>query len=510
MASAGIQPPYFPIIFVPGYAATETVVEEVVASPYMGFNQGSTKIRQRWTGAIEPHVFESPLVRLHKDWQYGDAYRHGAEIAGAPVPARTVFIYRYYDEASRQLGTGERHEIEKYARSLGEFALRIRDQVCGGDPEARRIFRVYLVAHSMGGLICRCLLQNPSIGPPEARSLVDKVFTYSTPHNGIDLNILGNVPGFSWFNESDTFNRERMAEYLDLPRGEDRVDSLNGRFDPERFFCLVGTAYRDYAEAAGLVRRLVGPMSDGLVRIENATVRNAPRAFVHRSHGGDFGIVNSEEGYQNLVRFLFGDARADGVLRIHAITLPPVVQRAKDRGRSVRASYHFEVVVRVRGAAWDLHRRTVAEASAIFRTYDDLFPREEAKAARDAHLFSAFLCDRCRVPERRATLGFSVDLGVLVPEYEIDGALWLDDYHEGGYLFREKFNFEMCAPAKGRPWVLRYGLDSVTPNRTSRRLDGPAAGAAGTALFYLPVRRRTRPGIDGTLELRIRPWNVAG
>jgi hypothetical protein len=28
---------------------------------------------------------------------------------------------------------------------------------------------------------------------------------------------------------------------------------------------------------------------------------------VHRSHGGRYGIVNSEEGYQNLQRFLFGD-----------------------------------------------------------------------------------------------------------------------------------------------------------------------------------------------------------
>jgi hypothetical protein len=42
------------------------------------------------------------------------------------------------------------------------------------------------------------------------------------------------------------------------------------------------------------------------VRIEHAYVRGAPRAFVHRSHSGRYGEVNSEEGYQNLCRFLFG------------------------------------------------------------------------------------------------------------------------------------------------------------------------------------------------------------
>src|SRR5262249_7953656 len=154
----------------------------------------------------------------------------------------------------------------------------------GQDAAARRAFRLYLVAHSMGGLICRCLIQNPRVGSAEARALVDKVFTYATPHNGIDLNIIGNVPGFVSFNDADTFNRARMAAYLDLPGDADRVDSLNGRFDPDRFFCLVGSDYRDYAESSALARRLVGAMSDGLVRIENATIRGAPRAFVYRSH----------------------------------------------------------------------------------------------------------------------------------------------------------------------------------------------------------------------------------
>ncbi|MDQ0846176.1 triacylglycerol esterase/lipase EstA (alpha/beta hydrolase family) [Streptomyces sp. V1I6] len=45
---------------------------------------------------------------------------------------------------------------------------------------------VHLVAHSMGGLICRCLLQKvlPDAGRDPA-DCVDKVFTYGSPHGGI-------------------------------------------------------------------------------------------------------------------------------------------------------------------------------------------------------------------------------------------------------------------------------------------------------------------------------------
>ena len=55
-----------------GYAGSQSEVEETVATPYMGFNLGSTKIRQRWTGDIERLIFESPLVRLMRDYDYRD------------------------------------------------------------------------------------------------------------------------------------------------------------------------------------------------------------------------------------------------------------------------------------------------------------------------------------------------------------------------------------------------------------------------------------------------------
>ena len=89
------------------------------------------------------------------------------------------------------------------------------------------------------------------------------------------------------------------------------------------------------------------------MRIENATTHGpgadgnevtSPRAFVHRSHSGHYGIVNSEEGYQNLTRFLFGALRVDGILDVDDITLPVEVQKAQDEGKKVSASYQFEIV----------------------------------------------------------------------------------------------------------------------------------------------------------------------
>ncbi|HEX5665892.1 MAG TPA: hypothetical protein VFX71_03570, partial [Hyphomicrobium sp.] len=339
--------PYYPIIYIRGYAMTQSAVEDTVADPYMGFNIGSTKMRQLFTQETVRHIFESPLVRLMKEEEYVDIFEHGSEMAeGKRPPDRAIWIYRYYEPVSKSLGTGERPEIEDYAEGLKKLIDNLETRYCTKkgalDPKLKENFRVYLVAHSMGGLICRCLLQK--VSPGDAR--VDKVFTYATPHGGIDLRHLGNVPDFLRINNSENFNEKRMREYLDLPDKTVPVQSLGGKFPPERFFSLIGTNHRDYSMA----KWAIGPMSDGLVQIKNAYVENSPRAFVHRSHSGHYGIVNSEEGYQNLRRFFFGNVRLDAFLDIQEITLPANVELKKKEGKKVHAPYHVEVIGRVRGA----------------------------------------------------------------------------------------------------------------------------------------------------------------
>src|SRR5688500_15240246 len=143
------DPPFHPIIYVRGYAGSQDEIEETVATPYMGFNEGATKLRQRWDGAIVRHVFESPLVRLMKDFDYRDVSSQGSELLNEPLPPRSVVIYRYYEQVSKDLGEGRRLEIEDYARGLDDLIARLRTQVCAFTGQSAASFRAYLVAHSM-------------------------------------------------------------------------------------------------------------------------------------------------------------------------------------------------------------------------------------------------------------------------------------------------------------------------------------------------------------------------
>ena len=193
------------------------------------------------------------------------------------IEPRSIIIYRYYDEAAPLFGIAQDTNIETFAEGLSRLILRVKDKVCSNpdlsfDPDD---FRCYLVAHSMGGLICRAFLQNPKLGSDAARQCVDKVFTYGTPHNGIDF--LGlKIP--SWMGAADinTFSPSYMANYLDinnLYKKTDRADWLReSDFPIERFFCMIGTNRADYDVALGLSSAFSGPGSDGLVKQENASV----------------------------------------------------------------------------------------------------------------------------------------------------------------------------------------------------------------------------------------------
>jgi len=531
--------PYHPIVYVRGFAATQGEIEETVADPYMGFNVGSTKSRMAWTGELRRSFFESPIVRLMSDEKYDDVFVEGEDLVMGEhpkhaIPYQSIVIYRYYDEASKDFGTGETQPIEHFAQGLSKLILRLRERICANPKNAvtPENFRVYLVAHSMGGLICRAFLQNPRLGDKDARNAVDKVFTYATPHNGIDMRIVRNVPGWLTFGDINNFNRKRMAEYLNVPAGDD-VSVVEG-FPPERIFNLVGTNPRDYLVAGGLSSWAAGDSSDGLVRLENATTHgpgagggdiSSPRAFVHRSHSGHYGIVNSEEGYQNLTRFLFGKLRVDGILDVDDISLPLEVHKAMDAGKSIKASYQFEIAVSIRGCHWQMTRREVRECSAIFRTYDDLFPgRSRTHRAPDRrkspHLFSVFL-DPEKSVKASGSVSFALDLKVLVPDYVIDGLLWMNRHFEGGYVLREQIIVEAFPdPQAEGGWRIKYGFQEVNPGRPGKLAAthglatiagsqdevGESASFTGVG-FEIPLEQSTRPGFKGRLRIEARDWS---
>jgi hypothetical protein len=522
------QHPFHPIIYVRGFAGTQGEVEDTVADPYMGFNIGSTKARQLWTGEMKKFFFESPLVRLMGDYKYEDVYMDGIDQVVDPaatrdIPYQSVIIYRYYETASKDIGEGRLPEMEDYAKGLSDLIENLRDKVCAvkSNGVTPRDFKVYLVAHSMGGLVCRAFLQNKKLGTAAARAAVDKVFTYGTPHNGIDLKLIGNMPNWYSFHNNNDFNRKRMAGYLGLGTAytgkKDKDDvSIVQNFDPDRIFNLVGTNARDYAVAGGAARFLAGDSSDGLVRCANATTHgkwegkevSSPRAFAFLSHSGHFGMVNSETGFQNLTRFFFGNVRVDGKLMIDELSLPPKVAKKLAGGKKIRASYHFETIVSVRGKQWEMHRRVMNENSAVFRKYDELIDPATGKPdpKQAPHLFSLFLDGRQRLNNRRESLGFAVDIRVVVPDYEVDGFLFLDDHFEGGYLFRDRIYFEATPPATDKDeWKLKYGYESDSSG------DMPHAAVMKTSdegmICEIPIEQPNPPGIKATLKITARSWN---
>lgn len=530
-----------PIIYVRGYAMSPSEIEDTVADPYMGFNVGSCKVRQLWDGKVKKYFFESPIVRLMKPpYSYDDVYEDGIDqvaddaAASDVVAYRSIVIYRYYEPSTEDLGNGLKPDMKRFAKGLSDLIIRLKkrmypkgraitpEEIAAGKPVSPDDFRVHLVAHSMGGLVCRAFLQNPDLDKANAREMVDKVFTYATPHNGIDILGIGNVPEWLTLYGINTFNRDEIAKLLNLKkrdRGDKGEVNFVTGFDPSRIFNLVGTNPGDYKAARGISSLAVGDASDGLVRIDNATTRswsqnrivNSPQAFVHRSHSGYYGIVNSEEGFQNLVRFLYGDIRADGWLDIDELTLPPILQARYEDGDEVRASYLFEVVVSVRGKQWQLHRRLVNEHSAIFRKYDDLFPKTGSKKNSPRNpdreqsplLFNVFLDRDQRADTARKSLAFAVDLCIRVPEYTIDGFLFLKDHFEGAYLFRDLLTIEAIYEDQDS-WKIEYRFANQgnTPN------PGVITEDTDDVLsIEIPIEQAKPPGVKARLRIETRLWN---
>lgn len=399
-----------PVVYVRGFAGGTSGINSQVDDPFYGFNAGSTHVRVGGDGDPTFYQFEGPLLRLMMDEDYrllvhGDQQAYLLSHEDKTVPSSSIWIHRFYDAAATTFGVPAQrglfgrilHEvqdrvaapggfnIEIAARALYDFITLIRDKT-GAE-------KVYLIAHSMGGLVARCMIQKiaqvaDDDGRPRipARDFVDKFFTYATPHGGIDFDI----SALDWAMEAfgpagaDIFAPNMMYGYLSkdakwgdqAPRDWDPQVVDEGIFDPKKIFCLIGTNPGDY----GVPRDVVGPKSDGLVKIERAYVRKSNRAFVHRSHSGRYGEVNSEEGYQNLRRFLFGRYTVQVDLR--GVTLPD---------RSVNEVWQADVKISVRGLPVVLHEQLAAHYCPIQLNRELEQHRDEPDTPTPLH--KAFLLD---------------------------------------------------------------------------------------------------------------------
>jgi hypothetical protein len=310
----------YPIIYVRGFAGGTSGIDSAADDPFYGFNAGATHVRVDGDGKPKFYQFAGPFVRLMEDEDYRVVVHGGQQaylesVGKGTQPPNSIWVYRFYDTAADTFDwKAAPYDLPTAAKGLLTFI----DLVL----EKSRAAKVWLVAHSMGGLICRSMIQKvcPDAGR-SAADVVDKLYTFATPHNGIAFAVAGMnipVPEIAPLG-AEIFNRDVMYRYLTpdevlqhTPERPDNWDAhdISASFDPARVFCLIGTNAADY----GLVSKAVGPKSDGLVQIDNAYVHHANRSFVHRSHSGTYGEVNSEEGYQNLRRFLFGTRKVTAEL----------------------------------------------------------------------------------------------------------------------------------------------------------------------------------------------------
>jgi hypothetical protein len=402
-----------PIIYVRGFAGNTSGIDASTEDPFYGFNVGSSHVRVGANGEPLFYQFESPLIRLMLDHDY-QLYVRGGQLAwlsqqpDASVELASIWIHRFYDVSASSWGDKpQEFSLENAASDLLDLIQLVQKKT--GAP------RVHLVAHSMGGLICRCLIQKiiPEHEaqrqlPGGADTIVDSLFTYATPHGGIEFAI-----GFGLLEKlrdefgiagADIFGPARMWQYLNsgepgpVPDEWHPQEMPDSAFPKHRIFTLVGTNPEDYATAMGLASKAVGVKSDGLVQISNAYVPGARFAYVHRSHSGRYGIVNSEEGYQNLRRFLFGGL---------AVTADLVGLQLPDKSDH-DVVWQAEVELAVRGLPILMHQQVAGHHCPIILEMPD------EPSDRPHPLVTTFLLDNPNArPEGAEQSRYSLHLRIL-------------------------------------------------------------------------------------------------
>jgi hypothetical protein len=433
-----IQPPYYPIVYVRGYAMTENEREETFHDTYYGFAATSVEKRQAAPPEyLRVDMFEGQLIRLMKlsKFAYFDATNRGLEDS-TDNPSRSISVCRFYDEDVLKENV---RDIEEHAQDLYRMVcetIPARLKSCGVDlGPGLKDYKVTLVAHSMGGLVCRTLIQNVLPARNEKpKDWIHRLVTIGTPHKGIEL---GLIPDFMerlvmrTFNpfKADIFEEKRMRRYLKLPKNCEPhslgAETGNFAFPVKRCFCLVGSDH----EAYGAVKHATGAFSDGLVKQDRAYIvtgtpdakgkyRQEQKSFwanIHRAHSGRRGIVNSYESFENIHRFLFGDIKAEISLENIGVGTPKLP----------KTNYYYDVefALAIRGLPVYLHQRQQDPCENAIRYARDDF---ETKTIL---LHTVFMNSALKVAQKEPYSHFKLQFRVRERAIK-DGLFWDREYPE--------------------------------------------------------------------------------
>ncbi|HYA61392.1 MAG TPA: hypothetical protein VED16_04855 [Candidatus Acidoferrum sp.] len=130
-----------------------------------------------------------------------------------------VFTFEYADWPILDFGSVNYHDLEQYGKCLIEAIrfVKARSKNGGGS-----VGPIYVIAHSMGGLVARYAVQNPKV------EKVDKIITLDTGHHGFKL-----------ANIVDDLFLDKLTELVPTPtfcvknaeEGSAFVKDLNNKFD---------------------------------------------------------------------------------------------------------------------------------------------------------------------------------------------------------------------------------------------------------------------------------------
>ena len=292
--------------------------------------------------------------------------------------SRTFWVFNYYAGLSEELSR------KRDVRTIPYFALEL-------DRYIRQVHaltgnrKVNIIAHSMGGVILRHLIQRRIGNKLEAQKWINKIITLGSPLAGItylDRGLLDLVAERFQSDELKAMDPDYMSQPVERLKQNQKLESLTlthegrkvrhdyglataGRskaqridslsslsekyFDPASWYCVVGTDPGSYAMAFGKAGEwLRGRGGDGLVQTENAYFRNSPHTFIHKCHGGYDSLISSRASYEAATRFLFGT---------HRIRLRLLSDGSRVTPFNEHCQYFLSVGVKVRGLDYFLYQR---------------------------------------------------------------------------------------------------------------------------------------------------------
>ncbi len=498
----------YPIVYVRGFAATAGEREDTFYDTYYGY--AATAVEKRDApppNFLEPIVFEGQLIRFLKEYGYVDAANGGlmlalSNAAGAMRnPTQSLWISRFYD----------RDVMFEKVRPIEEHAEDLRKLICEKIPsELKKLdgvkvdlgqddqdYKVILIAHSMGGLVCRCLLQSLLPGlKQDPKRWIHRLVTIGTPHGGIELSVVPDfledlIAGKGNALNAAIFKEDRMRQYLKLEKDKkDKqsklvdVRSLNGKYPEGRCLCIIGSDHDSY----NVVKKVTGSHSDGLVKQDRAYIMGAYWANVHRAHSGRRGIVNSFETYENVRRFLFGDTRVK-------LWLENVDLKTATPPDNIQEFYDIELSVSIRGTGVFLHQRKQNPCENAYRLKRGDFP------LKSWHLHTGFLDTKLRPLGEKFS---HVLLAFRVSQHRVREGFLFDHQYPERTIYSESMEVRInLAPATDKAAsAVQYRWLSETKDLDDAKSWQSATPKAG--VFRFPFRQADT--LAGDLCIKAGPW----